>query len=200
MTMKYDNVEIDKIKGVMYKDHLLINYRNERLNIQTDWILLNNYGIPKADKYHTTEESRRYLQIPLFPDDTFYKFIQSLDNHFSSDCFKKQFLQEKQQNFNYISIIKEGKNDYPPFMKIKIDFYNDKYLSEIYHKDDKDNIKCDLNCMNDIKRCIPYKSDIKIIFRINKLWFMSKNYGVQIKLVKVLIKNQQNKIENIDFL
>jgi hypothetical protein len=198
--MKYDNVEIDKIKGVMYKDHLLINYRNERLNIQTDWILLNNYGIPKADKYHTTEESRRYLQIPLFPDDTFYKFIQSLDNHFSSDCFKKQFLQEKQQNFNYISIIKEGKNDYPPFMKIKIDFYNDKYLSEIYHKDDKDNIKCDLNCMNDIKRCIPYKSDIKIIFRINKLWFMSKNYGVQIKLVKVLIKNQQNKIENIDFL
>ena len=54
--------------------------------------------------------------------------------------------------------------------------------------------------MNDIKRCIPYKSEI-IIFRINKLWFMSKNYGVQIKLVKVLIKNPINKeIENIDFL
>ena len=113
---------------------------------------------------------------------------------------KKQFLDEKQQNFNYIPIIKDGKADYPAFMKIKIDFYNDKYLSEIYHKDDKGNIKCDLNCMNDIKRCIPYKSDIKIIFKINKLWFMSKNYGIHIKLVKVLIKIQQNKIENIDFL
>ncbi len=201
MTMKYDNVEIDKIKGVMYKDHLLINYNNERLNIQTNWITLSHYGVPKSDQYHKTEESRRYLQIPLI-DDNFKKFIESLDNHFSSDNFKKEFLEEKQQNFNYIPILKESKaENYPASMKIKIDFYNDKHLSEVYHKtDDKGNVKCDLNTMNDIKRCIPYKSDIKIIFRINKLWFMSKNYGVQIKLVKVLIKNQQNKIENIDFL
>ena len=55
MTLKYDNVEIDKIKGVMYKDHLLLNYNNERLNIQTDWIYLSHYGIPSSDKYHTTE-------------------------------------------------------------------------------------------------------------------------------------------------
>jgi len=61
MTVKYDNVEIDKITGNMYKDHLLINYKNERLNIQTNWIKLNYYGVPKSDKYHTTEESRRYI-------------------------------------------------------------------------------------------------------------------------------------------
>ena len=55
--------------------------------------------------------------------------------------------------------------------------------------------------MNDIKKCIPYKSEIKIIFKVNTMWFMSKNYGVQLKLVKVLIKNIQNKeIENIEFL
>ena len=200
MTLKYNDVEIDSIKGNMYKNHLLISYKNERLNIQTNWITLSHYGVPKSDKYHTTEESRRYIQIPLI-DDTFTKFIQSLDNHFSSDNFKKQFLDEKQQNFNYIPILKEGKADYPASMKIKIDFYNDKYLSEVYHKtDDKGNVKCDLNTMNDIKRCIPYKSEIKLIFRINKLWFMSKNYGVQLKLVKVLIKNIKNKeIENIAF-
>ena len=202
MILKYNDVEIDSIKGNMYKNHLLINYKNDRLNIQTDWILLSHFGIPKADRYHTTEESRRYIQIPLINDDNFYKFIQSLDNYFSSDNFKKQFLEEKQQNFDYIPIIIEGRGDYPKSMKIKIDFYNDKYLSEVYHKtDDKGNVKCDLNTMNDIKRCIPYKSEIKIIFRINKLWFMSKNYGVQLKMVKVLIKNIQNKeIENLDLL
>ena len=202
MTFKYNDVEIDKITGNIYKNHLLINYKNERLNIQTNWITLSHYGVPKYDKFHTTEESRRYVQIPLIPDDNFTKFIQSLDIHFSSDNFKKQFLEEKQQKFNYIPILKEGKADYPASMKIEIDFYNDRYLSEVYHKtDDKGNVKCDLNTMNDIKRCIPYKSEIKIIFRINKLWFMSKNYGVQLKMVKVLIKNLQNKeIENIDFL
>ena len=61
MTLKYNDVEIDSIKGNMYKNHLLISYKNERLNIQTNWITLNHYGVPKSDKYHTTEESRIYI-------------------------------------------------------------------------------------------------------------------------------------------
>ena len=103
MTFKYNDVEIDKITGNTYKNHLLINYKSERLNIQTNWITLSHYGVPKSDKFHTTEESRRYLQIPLH-DDSFKNFIQSLDNHFTSDNFKKQFLDVK-QNFNYIPIL-----------------------------------------------------------------------------------------------
>ena len=99
MTLRYNDVEIDSIKGNMYKNNLLINYKNDRLNIQTDWILLSHYGVPKSDKYHTTEESRRYIQIPLFPDDNFTKFIQSLDNHFSSDCFKKAVFRREATTF-----------------------------------------------------------------------------------------------------
>ena len=64
-------------------------------------------------------------------------------------------------------------------MKFKIDFYDDNFLTEVYHKTNEGNIKCELKDMNDIKQCIPYKSEIKIIFKINKIWFMSKNYGVQ---------------------
>ena len=134
MTLKYNDVEIDFIKGNIYKNKLLINYKNERLNIQTNWITLSHYGVPKSDKFHTTEESRIYLQIPLNNDDNFTKFIQSLDNHFSSDNLKKQFLDVKQQNFNYIPILKEGKENYPSSMKFKIDFYDDKFLTEVYHK------------------------------------------------------------------
>ncbi len=26
------------------------------------------------------------------------------------------------------------------------------------------------------------------IFKVNRIWFMSKNYGVQLKLIKVLVK------------
>ena len=55
MTLKYNDVEIDSIKGNMYKNHLLISYKSERLNIQTNWITLSHYGVPKSDKYHTTE-------------------------------------------------------------------------------------------------------------------------------------------------
>ena len=100
----------------------------------------------------------------------------------------------KQQNFNCIPILKEGKENYPSSIKFKVDFYDDTFLSEVYHKKNEGNIKCDLNNMNDIKQCIPYKSAIKIIFKINKIWFMSKNYGVQLKLVKVLVNIKKLKI------
>ena len=113
MTLKYNDVEVDFIKGNTYKNQLLISYKEQRLNIQTNWINLTHYGVPKSDKFHTTEESRRYLQIPLIDDDGFTQFIQSLDNHLSSDNFKKQFLDVKQQEFNYIPILKEGKAGYP---------------------------------------------------------------------------------------
>ena len=85
MTLKYNDVQIDFIKGNTYKNQLLINYEDQRLNIQTNWLNLTHYGVPKADKFHTTEESRRYLQIPLIGGDGFKQFIQSLDNHFTSD-------------------------------------------------------------------------------------------------------------------
>ena len=69
MTLKYCNVDIDKLSGKMYKDRLLINYETTNFMIQTDWFKLTHYGIPKSDKYHTTEESRRYFQIPLNDND-----------------------------------------------------------------------------------------------------------------------------------
>ena len=199
MTLKYNDVQIDFIKGNTYKSQLLINYEGQRLNIQTKWLNLTHYGVPKADKFHTTEESRRYLQVPLIEGDDFTQFIQSLDNHFNSANFRKQFLDVKQQNFNYIPILKEGKGDYPTSLKFKIDFYNDEFISEVYHKEEENNIRCELNDMDDVKQCIPYKSEIKVIFKINKIWFMSKNYGCQLKLVKVLVIPKKSELTQIEF-
>ena len=124
MTLKYSNVDIDKLYGKMYKDRLLINYETTNFMIQTDWFKLTHYGIPKGDKYHTTEESRRYFQIPL-EDNDFKSFIDNLDKHFSSDNFRSTYLNEKQRSFNYIPILKEGKNNYPPSMKFKINVFED---------------------------------------------------------------------------
>ena len=197
--LKYNNVEIDKIKGTIYKGHLLINYEEQRLNIQTNWINLTHYGVPKADKFHTTEESRRYLQIPLIDGDNLKKFIQSLDNHFSSDNFKKKYLDDKQHNFNYIPILKESKKDYPASIKFKIDFYNDDFITQIYHKTNEGNKKCEIKNMNDVKKYIPYKSEIKVIFKINKIWFMSKNYGCQLKLIKILVNSKKQNLSEVEF-
>ena len=43
-------------------------------------------------------------------------------------------------------------------------------------------------------------SEYKLIFKINKIWFMSKNYGVQIKFIKVLVKVKDRDNNVIDFI
>ena len=85
-------------------------------------------------------------------------------------------------------------------MKFKINVFEDKISSEIYHKTDEDIIKCDLENMDDFKKNIPYMCEYKLIFKISKLWFMSKNYGCQIKFVNILVKKdkEEGKIDFID--
>ena len=175
MTSKYNNVRIDNIEGNIYRNQLLINYGDDvdihgyhytRINIETNWINLNHYGIPKSDKFHTTEESRRYLQIPLIEGDSFTQFIQSLDKHFNSANFRQRFLDVKQQTFNYIPILKEGKGGYPPSMKFKLDFYNNYYLSEIYQKNPDGNIICEINNMDDVKKISLIRARLKSYLKL----------------------------------
>ena len=60
----------------------------------------------------------------------FFKiFIDNSDKHFSSDNFRNKYLNEKQRSFSYIPILKEGKNNYPPSMKFKINVFEDKISS-----------------------------------------------------------------------
>ena len=49
-----------------------------------------------------------------------------------------------------IPILKEAKANYPASMKFKIDFYDDRFLTEIYHKTNEGVIKCDLKDMNEV--------------------------------------------------
>ena len=198
MTFKYSNVKIDDITAKLFNKHLLISYEKQNLMVQSEWMTLTHGGVPKSDKYHTTEESRRYMQIPL-NDDDFKNFINNLDIYFGSDSFKNSYLNEQQNKFNYIPIIKPGKNDYPASMKIKVNYY-ERILTEVYHQNEKETNECNINTIDDLKKSIPYMSEYRIIFKINKIWFMSKNYGVQLKLMKVLVKVKENKNNTLDFI
>ena len=177
MTFKYSNVKIDDITAKLFNKHLLISYEKQNLMVQSEWMTLTHGGVPKSDKYHTTEESRRYMQIPL-NDDDFKNFINNLDIYFGSDSFKNSYLNEQQNKFDYI----------------------EKILTEVFHQTDIGINECNINTIDDLKKSIPYMSEYRIIFKINKIWFMSKNYGVQLKLMKVLVKVKETKNNTLDFI
>ena len=43
-------------------------------------------------------------------------------------------------------------------------------------------------------------SEYKLIFKINKIWFMSKKYGVQIQFIKALVKVKDKEESNVEFI
>ena len=67
-------------------------------------------------------------------------------------------------------------------MKFKINVYEDKLSSETSHKTNGGIIKCVLENMDDVKKCFPYMSEYKLIFKINKIWFMLKNMELKYNL------------------
>ena len=74
MVINYMDVDTDKITANDYKKHLLVKYEDSPFYIQTEWLILCMYGVPKLDKYHLTEQSRRYIKLSLH-EPNFTKFI-----------------------------------------------------------------------------------------------------------------------------
>lgn len=108
MVVKFMDVKIDNITANDYKQHLLIKYDDKPLYVQSNWSQLTHYGVPKEDKYHTNEKSRRYIQIPLVENDEFSLFIKKLDEYFESDKFKTKYLTEKKTTIPIYTYFKRG--------------------------------------------------------------------------------------------
>ena len=194
MVIKYMDLQIEKITANDLQKHLIIKYDDQPLFIQTDWKQLTHYGVPKEDKYHTTEESRRYIQIPLTENDSFTNFIKQLDEYFFSDKFRTKYLTDKQQNFTYIPIYKEGGEKWSASMKFKIIVDDKNNVVSVFFHNTKDGIvKKYVGSMDNIKDVFPYMSEYRFVFKVQKIWFMSKNYGVKLQLMKAQIKKPENK-------
>ena len=189
MVVKFMDVDTEKITANEYKKHLLIKYEDKPLFIQSNWDKLTHYGVPKNDKFHTTEESRRFIQIPLVENEPFSNFIKYLDEYFSSDKFKTKYLTEKQQKFKYIPILKEGKESYPSSIKLKIIVDDDNnVVSQFFHSTEDGVLPKFVGNMDEIKKVVPYMSEFRFVFKVQKIWFMSQTYGVKLQLMKAQIK------------
>ena len=98
----------------------------------------------------------------------------------------------------HIGILKTSQNEqYPSSMKLKIDVAK----TEVFkHNDSQEFDKVDVKTIDDFKQNIPYRCEYRMIFQPSKIWFMNKNYGVKINLIKIQVKqNKQQIIEEVEF-
>jgi len=197
-TKKYTDVKTDGLSCETWKNMLLVKYYDDPLVVQSPWINLNAFGIPRIDKYHPKEEDRRYLRVPLSkdPEDSFVGFVKMLDDYFDSEGFRKTYLPDKQQKFQYYPLLKESASDkYPPSLKLKIETRtgdDGESITTTFIKlnDDNKTERLKVYNMDDAIKAIPFKSDIRMLFRVMKVWVQPsmKSYGCILRLKKVQVK------------
>ena len=85
------------------------NTINLLLHLQTDFVSTKPFGIPKKLEYCKTDKDRQFIQLPLF-DNTLSNSLKVLDKYVNEIL-----------GSDYTSFIKESKNDYPEYVKIKFD-------------------------------------------------------------------------------
>ena len=213
-TRKYTDVKPDGLTCEPWKDSLLVKYYDDPLVVQSPWINLNAFGIPKIDKYHPKEEDRQYIRVPLSkdPEDSFVGFIQMLDTYFDSQEFRKTYLSAKQQQFQYFPLLKESASDkYPPSLKLKLDTKREENADGPFTAILTDFLKIDeegkkermsVHNMNDAMKAVPFKSNVRMLFRVMKVWVQPsmKSYGSILRLKKIQVKKsaKANVKENED--
>ena len=126
-TLNFTNVNHDKFAFTTFKQHIFMKYDNlNDLYIQSPWINLYSYGIPKNDKYHKTSESRYYIKIPIdnasCNSDQFGELFQHIDNLLSGVEFKRDYLGSKYEKYELSPCYKKSVNTkYADSVKFKFD-------------------------------------------------------------------------------
>ena len=153
---------------------------NSLLHLQTDFMSLKPYGIPRKNGYQKTDDQRRYFQVPLYQNELTQK-LKLLDSIFRN-----------QVGDTYTRFIKAGKNDYEDFIKIKFDLE-----TKITILNDQDYEKVEYKTIDQLRDKLKFFYPIRFL-----LCFTSWNYlgkkGVKIYATHIQGKEENTKISHPD--
>jgi hypothetical protein len=145
-------------------NYICEQFNNTRLCIQFEWTKFNKYGIPKKDKYHATEDSRRLFEVPIPKNSKTYTKLKELD-----DKVKSLFSDKESVN-----ILKELEN-YPPLIRLEI-----KKDTRCW-KEYKKVIEIKWETSSELKEQIKFNNDIRFVVKL-KTWEYLGKFGVSLLL------------------
>ncbi len=195
---KFDEPNFGKGKDTKPSSQL-ISFTEKEFDIQTPWIKLYTYGIPRLGQYYKTDSSRTFIKVPLNQDDSdvteFLTKMQGIDEYMKSKEFKTMQFGAKADKYNYINIVRfpeedeeeENKSKYPkpPYMKIKIDLHwnpdttaEPKIKTAVSTSILKDGVRVNENknieSMTEFADLVSYNSTIRMIIKPVKAWCEKK--------------------------
>ena len=150
-----------------------IGYNGERSDYMT--LSLGDYGSDhKLNKF--------YDNMKNIEESVQQHVVKNVDTWFPNFSGKSEAVIEQLIGEAFNKFVKHSKDDkYPPTIKVKIPYVNDKYDISIVDMDT--NEKYDFNEIKDKLR----GAYVKICFRISTVYFINKHFGISAKASKIKI-------------
>ena len=168
--------------------------------LQLPWLTLSTFGVPPKSEYTKEDKQRMFIKVPIEEDSDLYQQLLRLD-----DKMKHHIITTSNTNlFNasYDNLVKYSEKHGKPYIKVKLDtsYPENQILTEVWHSGDGTKAQCQFDNIDDFARCVPFKSDIRMIVKVVKLWVVNKTYGLTIQLKKIEVKPLETSSYQIDFI
>ena len=196
-------VDIKKRNPSDVQEYGFINYNGDKkpLTFRTGEVTLSTYGIPQEHpQYYETDDKRKFIKLPIYPNDSIYSMLNEIDEQFNSPEMKVKTFGKGADKYKYNPIIvtpeeEEGKvykYERPAFIKVRLDLNQDKSIkTHLYHKTATGRERVpEEDCANidDFRRYCCFKSTIKLAIVFSKIYKTSKKeFGFIMKAKQVYV-------------
>ena len=146
-----------------------------------------------------------FIEVPIEEKSDLYEQLSALDNKMKHHIIMTSNLDifGSGNMYEYEPLLKYSEKHGKAYIKGKLDtsYPEDIILTEVCHSGDGTEGQCQFDNIDDFARCVPFKSDIRMIVKVVKLWVVNKKkYGLTIMLKKIEVKPLETKAYQIYFL
>jgi hypothetical protein len=173
---------------------------NDLPYLQLPWLNLSTFGVPPKSEYTKEDKQRMFIKVPIEEDSDLYQQLLRID-----DKMKHHIITTSNANLvnaSYDNLVKYSEKYGKPYIKVKLDtsYPDNQILTEVWHSGDGIKAQCQFDNIDDFALCVPFKSDIRMIVKVVKLWVVNKTYGLTIQLKKLEVKPLVQSSYQIDFI
>jgi len=216
-----DDGKNNSIGWANYK-HKTLGERATKLKLQLDWKYMHTYGVPKVGEFYPNDQKRANFKFPLVEEEVTFTKMAELDAHMGSDAMKqKLFPGKKLDKYEYIPVLKISEDadvNRPPYIKVRLNttwpdvsIKSEVFLTKTEEINGVKKIqgtpeKMEVTTLDDFTTYVKYKSTIRPIIEISKVWADTKpksggtklKYGIVWRLVKILVDDNGTSGESMD--
>ena len=169
--------------------------------LQLPWVTLSTFGVPPKGQYTKEDKQRMFIKVPIEEKSDLYAQLSALDAKMKYHIIMTSNLDifGSGNMYEYEPLLKYSEKHGKAYIKLKLDtsYPEDEILTEVWFAGNGPKHQCQFDNIDDFALCVPFKSDIRMIVKVVKLWVINKRYGLTIKVKKIEVKPLETKAYQI---